>query len=251
MKKLYWLFCLIALALIIGVVGCGTSATESTTTTISTTTTTTTSSTATTTTSTTTTTTSTTTTTEEPTTTTTTSTTTTTEEPTTTTTTTSTTTTTAEFILTSIAFEDSQSIPAKYANIGVTGGQNISIPLSWEGTPVGTNSFALIMYDANAENFLHWAVGSFPSGQNSMIEGASGSGIHGEREFTNDFGEAGYGGPQPPQEDDAHTYVFRLYALSSFDMPASLPDDATFEQLIVSAEALSLGTTGLFGSFDW
>lgn len=37
----------------------------------------------------------------------------------------------------------------------------------------------------------------------------------GAEEWQNDYGDVGYGGPQPPIGDDPHRYAFRLFALDA------------------------------------
>ncbi len=49
--------------------------------------------------------------------------------------------------LKSSAFTNGKSIPTKYANAGVSGGQNLSVPLAWSGAPAETKSYALAIVD--------------------------------------------------------------------------------------------------------
>ncbi len=90
-------------------------------------------------------------------------------------------------------------------------GRNISPPLSWSGEPQGTQSFALIVEDADTRNFSHWLLWDIPASVHSLAESVKEQGISG----TNDFPERGYGGPCPPS--GIHLYVFRLFAL---DVPS-------------------------------
>jgi Raf kinase inhibitor-like YbhB/YbcL family protein len=73
-----------------------------------------------------------------------------------------------------------------------------SIPLSW--TEQGTKSFALVMYDPDAQNFIHWIVLDIPSDTREITEGASMTENMpaGSRELTTYFRSEGYGGPAPP-----------------------------------------------------
>jgi len=118
--------------------------------------------------------------------------------------------------ITSAAFKDGAKIPIQYVMPGA-GGKNISVPLSWKNVPEGTRSFALSMVDPHpvAQNWVHWLVINIPANVTSLEEGASRKKIPpGSVELKNSFGDAGYGGPQPPKGTGDHPYVFTLYALN-------------------------------------
>ena len=114
------------------------------------------------------------------------------------------------------AFKNGAAIPARCAR-PAAGGQNVSIPLKWSGAPPGTKSFALSIVDHNpvARMWVHWMVINIPAGRPSLSEGASGRDMPpGSVELANSFGEAGYGGPQPPEGSGPHAYVVTVYALN-------------------------------------
>ncbi|HZI33879.1 MAG TPA: YbhB/YbcL family Raf kinase inhibitor-like protein, partial [Candidatus Binatia bacterium] len=68
--------------------------------------------------------------------------------------------------LTSTAFTDGRSIPAKYT----CDGADISPALTWTNTPSGTKSFALIADDPDAPvgTWVHWLIYDLPAGTNSL-----------------------------------------------------------------------------------
>ena len=70
--------------------------------------------------------------------------------------------------LTSEAFVNGQSIPAKYACTG----RNISPALTWNDPPAGTQSFALIMDDPDAPmgTWVHWVLFNIKSDTRSLQE---------------------------------------------------------------------------------
>ncbi len=144
---------------------------------------------------------------------------------------------TTVFELKSEAFANGGVIPVKYAKSNVTGGQNLSVPLSWTGTPSGTKSFALVCVDRNpiADNWVHWAVVSISANVTSFPEGASGTGKMpaGSEELNNTFGDKGYGGPTPPAGTGQHIYEFTLYALNvdGVEIP-STPSLSEFEAAV-------------------
>ena len=62
--------------------------------------------------------------------------------------------------------------------------------------------------DAPVGLFTHWLVWNVDPKTAEVTEGSAPSGAV---EGRNDFGEIGYGGPQPPS--GTHRYYFRVYAL--------------------------------------
>ena len=128
---------------------------------------------------------------------------------------------TSTFILQSSAFKNNQRLAEKYCYTGVSGGQNISLPFSWTGAPDNTQSFALVLYDPEGGDWIHWAVFNIPPKCSSIPEKASGTANMpaGCVELTNDFGSPGYGGPEPPPGSGTHHYIATLYALNVDSIP--------------------------------
>jgi len=152
--------------------------------------------------------------------------------------------------LSSPAYEDGGLIPVEYANTGVPGGQNVSIPFEWSGTPEGTKSFALVLVDRYpaARSWIHWMVTSVPADENGLPRGASGQSMpSGSTEQRNTFGEVGYGGPQPPAGTGKHEYEAVLYAL---DVSSVSTQPRTLEDLnrALDGHVLASATwAGMFG----
>jgi hypothetical protein len=152
--------------------------------------------------------------------------------------------------LTSSAFKDGGKIPQQYVMPGA-GGQNLSLPLTWSGAPAGTKSFALSIVDPHpvARNWVHWLVTDIPGDAASLAEGASGKKMpQGAVELKNSWGEAAYGGPQPPKGTGDHPYMVTLYALSvprlEVKPAASL---AQFKQALEGKILASATITGYYG----
>jgi Raf kinase inhibitor-like YbhB/YbcL family protein len=161
------------------------------------------------------------------------------------------TTSTPSLKLSSSAFTNGAAIPVKYANTGVSGGLNYSIPLSWSNVPSGTQSFALSMIDISASNFVHWLVLNIRSSANSLAENISGTFSLPTKEYTNDFPSSGYGGPQPPVADGPHSYVITIYALNSDNV--SFTDNTNGNNLSAFNSAISgkiLEQASITGTFD-
>lgn len=141
--------------------------------------------------------------------------------------------------LTSPAFADGERIPKRFT----CDGDDVSPPLRWSGPPAGAKAEALVMEDLTAKGFVHWAVVDLPPAVRSAPEGRPPAG---GSELPNSFGHKGWGGPCPPDGDDAHRYEFSVYALRA---PLGLSGDASPEEVRTKLRdaALARGTlTGLF-----
>lgn len=148
--------------------------------------------------------------------------------------------------LKSSVFDDGSEIPRKYS----CQGEDVSPPLSWSGVPQETRSLALVCSDPDAPGgtFQHWAVFDLPPGTEGLDEGFTVGQIEGAREAVNDFGNAGYGGPCPPEGHGPHRYRFKLYALGQGQL--SLGEAAKVEQVIEAAEAAAIETAELVGTYE-
>ena len=109
--------------------------------------------------------------------------------------------------ISSSAFSDGQSIPAKYT----CDGSDTSPAMAFASIPAGAKSLALVVDDPDAPGgtFDHWIVWNIPPNTTTVAEGQSPKGIAGR----NGFGNSGYGGPCPPSGE--HRYFFKLYALDT------------------------------------
>ena len=151
--------------------------------------------------------------------------------------------------LSSAAFKNGEKIPIPYLMPGA-GGKNISVPLAWKHAPSGTKSFALSMVDPHpvAQNWLHWLVINIPAEAASLEEGASKTKMpRGSIELKNSFGEAGYGGPQPPKGTGDHPYVFMLYALKVEKL--DLGSSPSLSAFLKALEGKILGSASITGKY--
>ncbi len=105
-------------------------------------------------------------------------------------------------------------------------GENKSPQLEWSNAPGDTKSFAITMHDADAptgSGYWHWVVYEIPSTVHEIKQGAGSSDRKlkpdGAKDGNSDFGVPGYGGPCPPVNDKAHTYIFTAYALKVDHLP--------------------------------
>lgn len=125
-------------------------------------------------------------------------------------------------------------------------GADVSPPLSIDGVPTGTESLALSLTDPDAQGFVHWAViGIDPTvgtvGADQVPAGAV--------EYPNDFGDAAYGGPCPP-DGQRHTYVFTVYALPATAVDFLGPDETNGAAVIDTVSRLSSTSAALTVSYE-
>ena len=112
--------------------------------------------------------------------------------------------------ISSPAFEDGGPIPREY---GYTEA-NVNPALSIEGVPADAACLAIVMDDPDAVEpagkvWDHWVVWNVDADIGHIPEDWDAAGA---LEGRNDYGENGYGGPNPP--DREHTYRFVCYALA-------------------------------------
>ncbi len=152
------------------------------------------------------------------------------------------------FSLESSAFKEGEAIPRQY---GCGKDRNFKKPspaLKWQNVPKGTKSFVLLLDDPDAGGFLHWLVIDIPASTSELAEGASGHSMpQGAKEFLNDFGSKGYGGPCPPS--GVHHYRFRLYALPDAQTTAFQSGQVTSNQIHTALKKKALGIAQLQGTF--
>ena len=154
---------------------------------------------------------------------------------------------TTQITITSEAFTNGQSIPAKYS----CNGRNISPALTWTAPPDGTQSLALIMDDPDAPmgTWVHWVLYSIPAGTRSLTEDlpVSGKNVDPNAIYVgkNSSGKIGYDGPCPPS--GTHRYFFKLYAL---DTTINLLPGASKEQVLKAMEGHILAQGELVGTFS-
>jgi Raf kinase inhibitor-like YbhB/YbcL family protein len=145
----------------------------------------------------------------------------------------------AAFTLTSPSFAEGGAIPTKHS----CDGQSISPALNWQGAPVGTAAFALVVEDPDANGFVHWVAYNIVGTGGNLPEGVSPSGP--PPQGRNGTGRTGYAGPCPPS--GTHHYRFTLYALSQ---PVALAGAPSANELRAAVAAgVLLGQTTLVGTY--
>jgi Raf kinase inhibitor-like YbhB/YbcL family protein len=144
--------------------------------------------------------------------------------------------------LRSPSFGDHQPIPARHARDH----DNLSPALEWTGVPEGAAELAVLCEDPDAPRgtFVHWVLAGLEPTAPGLAEGEHPAGA---AEGRNDFGEEGYGGPQPPVGDPPHRYVFRVFAVSA---PLGLTPGASAADLRRALEGKELASGALVGTYQ-
>ncbi len=147
-----------------------------------------------------------------------------------------------ELAISSPAFSHGGSIPAEHA----TDGEDVSPELVFSDIPAGTVELAVLCHDPDApltNGFTHWVAWGIPPDTDGIPRGGGGSFTEG----TNDFGNAGYGGPAPPPGHGRHHYFFHLYALSS---AVDLSPGATGAELLAHIDDAIIEQARIVGTYE-
>ena len=146
--------------------------------------------------------------------------------------------------LSSPVFRDGDPIPEEY---GYTE-RNVNPPLEIAGVPDAAESLVVVVDDPDAVEpagkvWIHWLVWNVNPTRKRIPEDWStetAAAVEGE----NDYGEVGYGGPNPP--DREHTYRFRLFAL---DDELGLSAGASLDDLERAIEGHVIESTTYEGTY--
>lgn len=139
------------------------------------------------------------------------------------------------------AFEPGGAIPRRFT----CDGADESPPLRWERLADAT-SYVVVVHDVDAGDFVHWvAWGIDPQTSELPIGGLPPRAVQG----TNSFGDVGYSGPCPPPDDDAHTYVFTVYAVGG-GADRNLDESAEAADVLEAIETSVIASGRLRGTYD-
>ena len=139
------------------------------------------------------------------------------------------------FALRSPAAGPGDLLPFRHARAG----SNTAPELHWRGVPVEAVELALVMVDITANDFVHWVIAGIDPTSVTLFEALVPPGAV---QAINDFGELGWGGPAPPIGDDAHSYVFTLFALREL---SGLTGGEVGSDVIARLEASAVGAAEL------
>ncbi len=157
-------------------------------------------------------------------------------------------------LMTSSAWEDGGVIPDKYTQAVLS---PVSPELKWSQVPPGTQSFVLLMHDAepvlnkgSKMDITHWLIWNIPASATALPEGvAAGERADGSRQVS--LRTNGYMGPGAPA-GPYHHYIFELYALDTMlTVPQGTPQQAaaTRTAVVDAMDGHVLGKAVLVGRF--
>lgn len=138
-----------------------------------------------------------------------------------------------------------------YSGFGCSGG-NQSPELHWQDAPVGTQSFALTVYDPDAptgSGWWHWTLYDIPASSNQLPRGANAKTLPaGSQQGRNDYGSQNFGGACPPAGSPPHRYVFTLHALKVAHLEAPPGASAALLGYLINNSRLASATlTPVYG----
>jgi len=131
------------------------------------------------------------------------------------------------------------------------GGLNRPPGISWSGAPVGTQSFAVTLYDPDAgdgHGWWHWVVIDIPASVNTISRGLGVRSLPPSvMALPNDFQKLGYGGPCPPA-GQRHRYILTVWALPVARLPFDRTAVGANIEPYLKKHALASGTiTAVYG----
>ena len=145
------------------------------------------------------------------------------------------------FRLTSAAFTDGGPLDPCFT---ADEEDSVAPPLEWTAPPAGAQEIVILVEDADTpgeELTRHWAVWGFPGQKGMLLEGETPP-----RVGKNSKRNSEWLLPAPPEDDDAHHYVFQIFAL---DLPLTLMPGADSADLIKAMEGHVVAAAVLTGTY--
>ena len=135
------------------------------------------------------------------------------------------------------AWPNGAAIPARHT----CDDADVAPALSWTTVPLDTVELAVTMVDLDA-NFVHWVMVGISPTRTALAEDEVPPGAI---EWSNDFGDVGYGGPCPPG-GDTHTYLFTVHALNQ---QVEVADDADATEVVDLLNQTSILESSVSGTY--
>lgn len=135
-----------------------------------------------------------------------------------------------------------------YSGFGCSGGNAIP-EINWSDIPDKAKYMAVTIYDPDAPTgggWWHWVISNIPAEKFDSINASNYDEVvkSGAMETVTSFGQAGYGGPCPPEGDVPHRYVFKVYALEN-KLTVNPSDQPALMGFQLNAQAIATATSTL------
>ena len=121
-------------------------------------------------------------------------------------------------------------------------GDDVAPAISWTAVPIDTVELAVTMTDLDA-GFTHWIMTAVSPTRTGLAESEVPVGA---KQWTNDFGDAAYGGPCPPADAAPHTYLFTVHALNQ---QLEVADDASATEVISILNQTAILQSSVSGTY--
>ncbi len=145
------------------------------------------------------------------------------------------------FKLTSPAFQDGEELDPCFT---ADEEDAVAPPLEWTAPPPGAQELVLLVEDADSASdklSAHWVAWGLAPQKGMLLEGETPP-----RVGKNSQKNSEWLLPEPPREDDAHDFVFQLFAL---DLPLTLMPGASRAQLVKEMEGHVMAAAVLTGTY--
>jgi Raf kinase inhibitor-like YbhB/YbcL family protein len=145
------------------------------------------------------------------------------------------------FTLTSPAFNNGEELDPSFT---ADEEDAVAPPLEWNAPPPGSQEIVILVEDADTNGdtlTCHWSVWGLPGQKGMLLEGEVPPRV-GKNSARNSEWQL----PAPPHDDDAHQYVFQIFAL---DLPLTLMPGATSAELIKNLEGHVVAAAVLTGTY--
>ncbi|MGB7408126.1 MAG: YbhB/YbcL family Raf kinase inhibitor-like protein [Pontixanthobacter sp.] len=145
------------------------------------------------------------------------------------------------FKLTSPAFDNGEALDPCFT---ADEEDAVAPPLEWNAPPPGSQEIVILVEDADTNDdtlTCHWSAWGLPGQKGVLLEGETPPRVGKNSKRNSDWLL-----PAPPENDDAHQYVFQIFAL---DLPMTLMPGAGYVDLVKGMENHVVAAAVLTGTY--
>lgn len=145
------------------------------------------------------------------------------------------------FALSSPAFSDSGELDPCFT---ADEEDAVAPPMEWTAPPPIAQELVIIVEDGSSKHevpMCHWLVWGLPGQKGKLLEGEAPP-----RTGKNARGNSEWLLPQPPEDDEAHAYVFQIFAI---DLPLTLMPGASREDIYAALDGHVVACAAVTGTY--